>query len=83
VESKGKSYHYDKVQQVQQVPEPLPVADEKPDWDGISIVITAISGLIVSVTGLIGAVKGKRMWNDRIERKKRETDQGAQDNSKP
>jgi hypothetical protein len=69
VESKGKSYHYDKVQQVQQVPEPLPVADEKPDWDGISIVITAVSGLIVSVTGLIGAIKGKRMWN---ERKKRE-----------
>jgi hypothetical protein len=65
MEGKGKSYHYDKVQQVA---EPLPVHDE-PDFDGWSVLITSISGLIMAVATLVGAVKGKRY----VE-KKREVD---------
>jgi hypothetical protein len=68
VESKGKSYHYDKVQQVQQVPEPLPVADEKPDWEGMSLFVTALSALVTAV----GGVWGKRKFSKHVE-KKRET----------
>jgi hypothetical protein len=59
-------------QQQQAVPEPLPAEDEHTDFEGWSVLLTAVTGLIIAVTGLIGAIKGKKKFSAHVE-KRRET----------
>lgn len=58
-------------QEQMQVPEPLPVDNQQPDWTGISMFVTALAGLITAV----GGVWGRRKLSKHIE-KRRKTNPG-------
>jgi hypothetical protein len=55
-------------QEQMQMPEPLPVAEQPPDWEGMSLFVAALATLVTAIGGLWG----KRRFTKHVE-KKRET----------